>query len=77
MASINLYSKEQTDTLLGAKANSSDVTTALAGKQDTLVSGTNIKSINGTSVLGSGDIVISGSGVSLTDHTTYYTLTIE
>ena len=32
-------------------------TTQLAAKQDTLVSGTNIKTINGTSVLGSGDIV--------------------
>ncbi len=29
----------------------------VAAKQDTLVSGTNIKTINGTSVLGSGDIV--------------------
>jgi hypothetical protein len=35
---------------------------ALDGKQSTLVSGTNIKTINGTSVLGSGDITISGSG---------------
>ena len=33
------------------------VTTALATKQATLVSGTNIKTINGTSVLGSGNIV--------------------
>jgi hypothetical protein len=33
--------------------------TALNAKQDTLVSGTNIKTINGTSVLGSGDIVTS------------------
>ena len=33
------------------------VTTALATKQATLVSGTNIKTINGASVLGSGDIV--------------------
>jgi hypothetical protein len=33
------------------------VTTALATKQDTLVSGTNIKTINGVTVLGSGDIV--------------------
>lgn len=32
------------------------------GKQNTLVSGTNIKTINGESVLGSGNIVISGSG---------------
>jgi 5,10-methylene-tetrahydrofolate dehydrogenase/methenyl tetrahydrofolate cyclohydrolase len=28
------------------------------GKQDKLVSGTNIKTINGTSILGSGDITI-------------------
>lgn len=32
----------------------------LALKQDLLVSGTNIKTINGSSVLGSGDLVISG-----------------
>jgi len=32
------------------------------GKQDDLVSGTNIKTINGDSVLGSGDLVISGGG---------------
>ena len=33
-------------------------------KQDTLVSGTNIKTINGSSVLGSGDLAISGGGSS-------------
>lgn len=32
----------------------------IAGKQDKLVSGTNIKTINGTSILGSGNIVIEG-----------------
>jgi len=32
------------------------------GKQDDLISGTNIKTINGDSVLGSGDLVISGGG---------------
>lgn len=32
------------------------------GKQDDLISGTNIKTINGNSVLGSGDLVISGGG---------------
>ena len=37
----------------------------ISGKQDTLVSGTNIKTINGGSVLGSGDITISGGGSSL------------
>jgi hypothetical protein len=34
----------------------------LAGKQATLVSGTNIKTINGVSILGSGDLPVSGSG---------------
>ena len=34
----------------------------ISGKQDKLVSGTNIKTINGQSVLGNGDIVISGGG---------------
>lgn len=33
----------------------------ISGKQATLVSATNIKSINGTSLLGSGDLVVSGS----------------
>lgn len=38
-----------------------------SAKQDTLVSGTNIKTINGTTVLGSGNIVIStGSGATAT-----------
>ncbi len=34
-------------------------------KQAALVSGTNIKTINGTSVLGSGDIVVSGGGLTV------------
>lgn len=38
------------------------VQTALNLKQDTLVSGTTIKTINGVSLLGSGDITISGGG---------------
>jgi hypothetical protein len=41
------------------KPVSSATQTALDAKQATLVSGTNIKTINGTSVLGSGDIVTS------------------
>lgn len=35
----------------------------LSGKQDVLVSATNIKTINGSSILGSGDLVVSGSGL--------------
>lgn len=36
--------------------------TALDSKQATLVSGTNIKTVNGTSLLGSGNLAVSGSG---------------
>ena len=39
----------------------SDAVTAIGGKQDTLVSGTNIKTVNGSSLLGSGNIVIAGA----------------
>lgn len=39
--------------------------TQLATKQDRLVSGTNIKSINGNSLLGSGDLTIEGGGSSI------------
>lgn len=38
--------------------NAEDANTELASKQDKLVSGTNIKTINGTSILGSGNIAI-------------------
>lgn len=38
----------------------SDLSTALSGKQDTLVSGTNIKTINNESILGRGNIQIQG-----------------
>jgi len=41
----------------------SDAVTAISGKQDTLVSGTNIKTVNGSSLLGAGDLAISGSGM--------------
>ena len=38
----------------------SNINTQLLSKQDTLVSATNIKSINGDSILGSGDLAITG-----------------
>lgn len=41
---------------LAGKADKSTVNTALATKQNTLVSGTNIKTVNGESILGSGNI---------------------
>lgn len=39
-----------------------DAITSIGGKQDTLVSGTNIKTVNGSSLLGAGDIAIAGGG---------------
>ena len=39
----------------------------ISGKQDKLVSGTNIKTINGESVLGSGDITITSGNVMAVD----------
>lgn len=48
----NYYTKDQTDTELGKK-------------QDTLVSGTNIKTINNTSLLGEGNITIEGNEVEI------------
>lgn len=42
--------------------NDSGFVTDISGKQDKLVSGTNIKTVNGTSLLGSGNIEISGAG---------------
>lgn len=53
---------------------SGGVYTALSNKQDTLVSGTNIKTINNQSLLGSGNIDIQ-SGVSMTYDSTTETLT--
>lgn len=41
--------------------SSGGVASALSGKQATLVSGTNIKTINSTSLLGSGDIAVSAN----------------
>ena len=42
------------------------ITTALNGKQDSLVSGTTIKTINGNSILGEGNIEITGGTVDTT-----------
>lgn len=54
----NTLSAHTADTAI--HVTSSDKTT-WSGKQDALVSGTNIKTINGNSVLGSGDIIIEST----------------
>lgn len=65
-----LSSQTDLQTALNGKANSSHnhsisnvvgLQTALDSKQETLVSATNIKTINGVSVLGSGDLTVSSS----------------
>jgi len=56
---LDKYTQNQTDIKLGLKEDKTSVTTKLALKQDKLVSGTNIKKINGEDVTGAGDIVIS------------------
>lgn len=58
IASLNIPSKTSDLTNDSGFAN----TTQLNAKQDTLVSGTNIKTINNQSLLGSGNISISGGG---------------
>ena len=55
----------ETDPVFSASAASGILSTDIDnwnGKQDELVSGTNIRTINGTSVLGNGDITVSASG---------------
>ena len=46
--------------ITGTLSGQTDLQGALDNKQDTLVSATNIKTINGSSVLGSGDLVVNG-----------------
>lgn len=50
-------------------------TSRLNSKQNTLVSGTNIKTINGESILGSGDLTIEAGSGGTTDLSNYYTKT--
>lgn len=65
---ISQHTGAQIDTGV-AKANSavqpSDLTTAIANKQDNLVSGTNIKSLNSTTLLGTGNIDINKTTLGL------------
>lgn len=64
-ADMSLYA---TETSLQSSINtlSTNFTQALGTKQDTLVSGTNIKTINGNSILGLGNIQIGEGGTTIT-----------
>ena len=46
----------------GTLSSQTDLQSALNAKQATLVSTTNIKTINGTTILGAGNLVVTGSG---------------
>ncbi|MDA9907866.1 hypothetical protein N9D22_05715 [Flavobacteriaceae bacterium] len=48
--------------ITGTLSDQTDLQDELDDKQDTLVSATNIKTINGASVLGSGDLTVGGGG---------------
>ena len=65
----NLNSNSSTDALSAKQGKVLDG--KVANKQDTLVSGVNIKTINGSAITGSGNLVIQGGGGS-TGGTTYY-----
>lgn len=57
--------------------SSGGVYDSLVNKQDTLISGTNIKNINGVSVLGSGDIDVDDVVVGKLENDKFYTVTIS
>lgn len=67
MATIRYIKDQEDDVVLPVThergvvdSNGVNLQTKLAGKQDSLISGTNIKTINNTSILGSGNISVSG-----------------
>ena len=60
VGNVQLKADENAEKIGDLDVEMGEVKTSLNGKQSTLVSGTNIKTINGESVLGSGNIVIQG-----------------
>lgn len=66
IAATDLLEIAESNGIGGYVAKSVTGANILASKQDTLVSGTNIKTINGSSVLGSGNLVVTPGVASLT-----------
>ena len=64
---VDIASNTTTKVQLGNLPVPTAVTTALATKQDTLVSGTNIKTVNSTSLVGSGNVAVQETLVSGTN----------
>ena len=67
MSKIKKIKIENTTYDIGANYSDIDGTPDLSQKQDTLISGTNIKTINNQSILGSGNINIEGGSGTPTD----------
>lgn len=63
--STALASKADTATTYTKTETDNAITAATSTKQDTLVSGTNIKTINSQSILGEGNIDIQGGGINV------------
>lgn len=63
----NRYTNDTDISRLANTSGSNSGDQDLSGKQDLLVSGTNIKTVNGSSVLGTGDITISGGSSLIID----------
>ena len=64
---VDIATNTTTKVQLGNLPTTTAVTSALATKQDTLVSGTNIKTVNSTSLLGAGDVAVQETLVSGTN----------
>ena len=62
ISGIDLTEYAKTEDLTPIQQDITGLVATIQQKQDTLVSGTNIKTINGVSVLGSGDIAIEAGG---------------
>lgn len=60
-AQSGTFSGMSSGTNTGDNATNTQYSGLAASKQDTLISATNIKTINGSSVMGAGDLVVSGS----------------
>jgi len=60
------FSGTSSGTNTGDNATNSQYSGLATSKQDTLVSGTNIKTVNGASLLGSGNLAISGGSITAT-----------
>lgn len=56
----NTQTSAEWGNITGTLSNQTDLQNALNAKQDTLVSGTNIKTVNGNSLLGSGNVNVDG-----------------